>query len=75
MIHKILNIIYSIWFNIRYLPFTQAVNMPVLIRTNMRIEKLRRGQIIIKKPDRFSVTFGGGQISINECNEGLLVCW
>ena len=45
MIRRILNILYSLWFNLRYLPFAQAVRMPVLIRTNMRIKKLRRGQI------------------------------
>lgn len=35
--------------------------MPVLIRTNMRIEKLKRGQIIIENPTRLSVTLGGGK--------------
>ena len=60
MIHRILNILYSVWFNFRYLPLAQAVKMPVLIRTNMRIEKLKRGQIIIENPTRLSVTLGGG---------------
>lgn len=61
MIHRILNILYSLWFNFRYLPLGQAIKMPVLIRTNMRIEKLRRGQIIIKHPQRFGIMLGGGK--------------
>lgn len=68
----ILKIIYSIWFNIRYLPLTQAVKMPVLISTNMRIEKLKKGQIIIEKPVRLSVTLGGGKSPAMNAMHGCL---
>lgn len=62
------------WFNFRYLPLSQAVKMPVLIRTNMRIEKLKRGQILIEHPKRFSIMLGGGQITLYECDQRMFVC-
>lgn len=61
MMHRVFNIIYSIWFNFRYLPFSQAIKLPILIGTNMRVEKLRRGQIIIEKPLCLSIILGRGK--------------
>ena len=37
--------IYSLFFCLRYLPFRQAIHIPVLIHPSVRIEKLYRGTI------------------------------
>lgn len=52
MLSKIFSILFSlpriIWFNLRYLPFNQALKLPILIAPNVRIKKLYRGGIILK---------------------------
>lgn len=55
---QILNFIKSLYFNFRYLPFRQAVYMPVWITTNFRIHGLKRGQLILHQPYRKSVFLG-----------------
>jgi len=40
----------TIWFNFRYLPFKQALKLPVWIAANVRIKKLFRGGIVLKTP-------------------------
>lgn len=73
MIGKAINFFYSLYFNLRYLPFSIGVRMPILIRTNMKIEKLQRGQIIIKNSaKRFSVRLGGGKSPAMNASRGCL---
>lgn len=55
---EIINTIKSIYFNLRYLPFRQAIYMPIWVTTNVRICSLKRGQIILKQPYRKSVFLG-----------------
>lgn len=57
-IFNIINFIYSLYFNFRYLPFKQAVNLPIWITTNFRVHGLKRGQLILGKPIHRSVMFG-----------------
>lgn len=40
-IFNIINFIYSLYFNFRYLPFKQAVNLPIWITTNFRVHGLK----------------------------------
>lgn len=61
MINRIINLLYTTYFNLRYLPFSQAIKFPILIHSNIRIEKLKRGQIIIGNVRMFSVRLGGGK--------------
>lgn len=46
--------------------------MPVLIRRNMKIEKLRRGQIIIYNEKKFSIRLGGGKSPAMNASKGCL---
>lgn len=39
----------SIWFNFHYMPFSQAVKLPVWIAPNVRIKKMYRGGIVLNK--------------------------
>lgn len=55
---NILNFLRSLYFNFRYLPFKQAINLPVWITTNFRVHGLKRGRLIICRPNRKSVIFG-----------------
>lgn len=55
---NIINFLRSLYFNFRYLPFKQAINMPVWITTNFRVHGLKRGQLILCQSNRKSVVFG-----------------
>ena len=46
----IFSILYSIWFNYRYLPLSIAIKLPIIISTNVRIRNLKRGRLILKSP-------------------------
>lgn len=48
MIDKILNVIYSLYFNLKYLPFSFAIKLPVIINRHVRIRMLRKDNIIIE---------------------------
>ena len=61
MIRRLVNLLYTIYFNMRYMPYKQAVHFPILARTNLCVEKLRRGQIEIGDIRPFMVTLGGGK--------------
>lgn len=55
---NIINFLRSLYFNFRYLPFKQAINLPVWITINFRVHGLKRGQLIICQSNRRSVVFG-----------------
>lgn len=66
------NLIKSLYFNFRYLPFRQAIYMPVWITTNFRIKGLKRGQLILLQPYRKSVFLGDcGSPGLQEFKGGL----
>lgn len=39
----------TVWFNLRYLPLTQALKLPVWIAPNVRVKKMWRGGIQLSK--------------------------
>lgn len=47
MLGRLLNILYSIYFNFRYLSFKTALKLPILISHNVNIRKLKRGNLLI----------------------------
>ena len=69
---NIFNFIKSLYFNFRYLPFKQAVYMPVWITTNFHVHGLKRGQLILHQPYRKSVFLGDcGSPGLQEMKGGL----
>lgn len=58
---NLLDFIYSIYFNIRYLPFAQAIKLPIWVSTNLHEIKLKRGQLVLKKPKFRSIAIGMGK--------------
>lgn len=54
-----LKIVYSIprtiWFNFRYLPFRQAIKLPIWIANNVRIKKLYRKCLILNGEPRIGL--------------------
>ncbi|GHV98056.1 hypothetical protein lacNasYZ03_18140 [Lactobacillus nasalidis] len=55
---KLLSLMYTIFFNLRYLPFKQAILLPIKINYKVK-SKLNRGSIIIKAPvSRFMIKIG-----------------
>ena len=70
----LLNFVKSVFFNFRYLPFKQAIYMPVWITTNLKECKLKRGQLILKRPYRKSVFIGsGGSPALQHFYSGLMI--
>lgn len=63
MINKVLNIIYSLYFNFKYLPLNLAIRFPIRINHNVKIRKLKKGNIIIKSPN---IKFGMIRIGIDK---------
>lgn len=45
----------TIYFNLRYLPFGQAVHLPIWLATNVRIRNMYRGGIVIDAPVRMAM--------------------
>lgn len=60
MIKKVLNLLYSIYFNFRYLNIKQAIKLPIKINHNINVLKLRKGNIQIDstKIERFMIELG-----------------
>lgn len=53
--------VYSIYFNLRYLPFEQAKYLPLLISRKTKIKGLRKGNLIVSGNDsrkRWSIILG-----------------
>lgn len=49
---RLLKILFSvprtIWFNLRYLPLSQAVRLPIWLASNVRIKQMYRGGFVVK---------------------------
>lgn len=69
---QLLNFVKSLYFNLRYLPFKQAVYLPIWITTNFKVMKLKRGQIMLDAPLRKNFYFGDcGSAGLQEFKGGL----
>ena len=69
---NILNRFKSIYFNFRYLPFKQAIYLPIWITTNFKVMKLKRGQIILDFPYRKNFFLGDcGSVGLQEMKGGI----
>ena len=69
---QLLNRIKSIYFNFRYLPFKQAIYLPIWITTNFKVMKFKRGQIILDFPYRKNFVFGDcGSVGLQEMKGGI----
>lgn len=71
-LYNLANFIRSIYFNFRYLPFSQAIYLPVYITWNISDIKFKRGQLIIRKPFRKSILLGFGGSPGLQCFKGSL---
>lgn len=78
MLKKFLSLVYTILFNFRYLPLSQAIHLPIKINYKVR-SKLTRNSIVIKSPvSRFMIKIGFqgssfisyGSSSLNVLNGG-----
>ena len=68
----IFNLLKSLYFNFRYLPFRQAIYMPVWITANFKVRGLRRGMLVLHQPYRKSVFLGDcGSPGLQEMKGGL----
>lgn len=48
-------IIKTLWFNFRFIPFKEAIFLPVLLSSKVEVQNMRRGRIVLDG-------LGGGQI-------------
>ena len=72
MVSGLLNFAKTVFFNFRYLPFKQAVHLPIQVTLNLKKIKIKRGQIILKKYWRKSVRLGcHGSIGLQEFSGGI----
>lgn len=56
---KIINLIFSVYFNLRYLPFEQAWHVPIYVNLfSLGRCKIKRGQLVVSESRRGSVKIG-----------------
>lgn len=72
MVKKVICLIYSFYFNMRYLPLMVALKLPVKVTNRVKV-KARRGQIIISCPSRSCVILGGGSPGMQHFNSVILI--
>ena len=61
LVKKLYAFIRSVFFCVRYLPFRQAIRVPIQICGRVKVEHLRRGQIIFEGRIKcYRVLIGGG---------------
>ena len=71
---QIINWIRSLIFNLRYLPFRQAIYMPVWVTNNLGECKLCRGQLVLRQPLRKSLFLGAcGSPGLQQFKSGLIL--
>lgn len=70
---RIIRLFYSLIFCLRYLPFQQAIKIPICINNKLKISSLKKGQIILpKNSQRFSIIIGlGGSPALQEFITGI----
>lgn len=57
-LNKIFTVIYSIYFNFKYLPFSTAKYLPIKINYKTRVKIDKTSRIVVKDYTRFSVKLG-----------------
>lgn len=65
--------LYSAFFCLRYLPFSQARKLPILVHPSVKIKKLHKGDIIIKGKIWKSMISIGFDGTIGRCNQKTLI--
>lgn len=67
MTNKILDIAYSLFFNLRYLPFKTAIKIPLIVSRRIRIRMLKKGNIIVdsSQPSFGMIHLGTGKGSFH----------
>lgn len=65
--------LYSLFFCLRYLPFSQARKIPILIHPSTRIKRLHRGDIIINGKIWKGMISIGFEGTIGRCNQTTLI--
>lgn len=74
MLSKLLNFLYSIYFNYRFLPLKTAVYLPIEISTNLKYIRLKRGQLEVLSKQRGSIKLGiGGSPGMGSFNSSIIV--
>lgn len=64
----------SVYFCIRYLPFNQAIRLPILITSNLKEIKMKKGQIVLKNVQSKQIVIGYGKSPGKQAaNAGLLI--
>lgn len=61
--NKIFDILYSLYFNYRYLPFSSALKLPIRICRHVKVKRLKRGSIIF---DSKNLHVGMIRLGIND---------
>lgn len=57
----------TIWFNFRYLPFSQAVKLPIWIANNVRIKRLYRGGLQLTNASLGIIRIGYHEADAVDC--------
>ena len=72
MVTNVFNFVKTVFFNFRYLPFKQAIHLPIQVTLNLRNIQLKRGQIVLKKYWRKCVRIDcGGCLGLQEFSGGI----
>lgn len=74
MLNKILNLFYSIYFNLKYMPFSIAIKFPIVISYKTKIYHLKKGDIQIKSNnvEKFMIKIGfDGSSFVSENNSSI----
>lgn len=57
----------TIWFNLRYLPFSQAIRLPIWIANNVRIKRLHRHSLKLTNPSLGLIRIGYHEADAVDC--------
>lgn len=70
---SIMRVLRSFMFCLRYLPFKQAVKIPICVGGRLKITSLSRGQIVLPgNSHRYSIIIGeGGSLALQEFTTGI----
>lgn len=74
MLNKILNLFYSIYFNLKYMPLSIAIKLPIIISYKTKIYHLKKGDIQIKSDniEKFMIKIGfDGSSFVSENNSSI----
>ncbi|HAS6214089.1 TPA: hypothetical protein I7172_04100 [Vibrio vulnificus] len=72
MIDLLLTLIYSIYFNFRYLKFNVAIKLPILIHWRTEVHSFS-GTLTFINPARFCFRIGIGKVGFNRRNDSCVI--